>query len=172
MPTGVYIRTAAYKEAQRLASIKRGAKPPSPKGTVWSEERKEKLAKKKKGVPRDAAVKEKMSKTFFKTGSVPFNKGKSHLPLEKNPNWKGGKNKKNPTRPRPEQCEVCGAFGKDFKKGLCYDHDHSTGKFRGWLCTRCNVALGMVKDNTELLEALAKYINDSRVFSASGYKGA
>lgn len=82
---------------------------------------------------------------------------------ERHHGWKGGIDSKtrvrNAPRPRPEQCEVCGVFGRDFKKGLCYDHDHKTGKFRGWLCTRCNLALGMVKDNTETLIALVNYLN-------------
>jgi len=81
-------------------------------------------------------------------------------------NWRGGVSQpykvKNAPRPKPEQCEVCGAFGKDFKRGLCYDHDHTTGKFRGWLCMRCNCALGLVKDNAEILESLAKYIRENK----------
>ena len=28
--------------------------------------------------------------TEFKKGHIPYNKGKEHLPREKNPNWKGG----------------------------------------------------------------------------------
>jgi len=59
-------------------------------------------------------------------------------------------------RKKPEQCEVCGAFDT-----ICFDHDHQTGNFRGWICHRCNFALGLVKDNSELLIALAKYLKDS-----------
>lgn len=66
-------------------------------------------------------------------------------------------------RPRPEQCEVCGAFGKDFKRvGICFDHDHQTGKFRGWICSRCNRILGFARDNSELLVALSDYLKKSR----------
>jgi len=54
---------------------------------------------------------------------------------------------------KPEQCEVCGSFGK-----ICFDHDHNNNKFRGWICWRCNVVLGFVKDSVDLLEALKKYI--------------
>lgn len=66
------------------------------------------------------------------------------------------------TRPKPEQCEICGIFGKELKKGLCFDHDHKTGEFRGWICGRCNCALGLVKDNTETLLALVEYINKNK----------
>jgi hypothetical protein len=82
---------------------------------------------------------------------------------EKSHHWKGGISKKpyahkNATRPKPEQCELCGIYGKELKKGLCYDHDHKTGKFRGWLCGRCNMALGMVNDNSELLSKMSEYV--------------
>jgi hypothetical protein len=100
-------------------------------------------------------------------GKKPKNLGVSFgLSREKNVRWSGGDNNlfraKTAPRPKPIQCEVCGAFGKDFKNGLHLDHDHTTKKFRGWLCCRCNVALGMVKDNTETLIALAEYIKKSR----------
>ena len=62
-------------------------------------------------------------------------------------------------RKKPEQCEICGGFGKDLNKGLCFDHNHETGKFRGWICSRCNVVLGYVEDNPKLLIKLIKYLN-------------
>ena len=38
------------------------------------------------------------------------------------------------------------------------DHDHVTGKVRGLVCTNCNVALGMIRDNPETARKLAKYL--------------
>lgn len=54
---------------------------------------------------------------------------------------------------KPDRCEVCGVKGK-----ICYDHNHATGEFRGWLCSDCNKALGFVHDNPQILEKLADYI--------------
>ena len=150
----------------RAISLANGNKPPSPKGTVWTESRKEKLRQKKLGIKRPEHVREAMAKTHFRVGHSTHNKGRVHLPAERNPQWKGGTSHnykvKQASRPKPDKCEVCGALGSDFKKGLCFDHDHSTGLFRGWLCTRCNVALGMVKENIELLQALIDYIKSGR----------
>ena len=56
-------------------------------------------------------------------------------------------------RPKPEQCEVCSNLGK-----IVFDHDHKTGKFRGWICQNCNLALGFSKDNPETLILLANYL--------------
>ena len=107
-------------------------------------------------------------RTLFKKGQKGYWAGKKrpNMSGENNWLWKGGVGKtraKYAPRPRPEQCEVCGAFGSDTKNGICLDHDHATNKFRGWLCTRCNAALGMVKDNTETLIALSEYLKKSRI---------
>jgi hypothetical protein len=47
-------------------------------------------------------------------------------------------------------------------KLLTVDHDHITGKTRGLLCARCNVGIGMLGDDPEILIAAAKYIQASR----------
>jgi len=77
---------------------------------------------------------------------------------ELNSNWKGGFTKlkekeKLAGRKKPNSCEICGAIGK-----ICFDHDHKTGKFRGWICGRCNFALENARDNSELLIAMADYL--------------
>lgn len=83
----------------------------------------------------------------------------------KHPMWKGGISSryriKTAPRPKPEACEICGSLGRDFKKGLCLDHNHSTGEFRGWICTRCNATIGMVRENLEILTAISDYIKKS-----------
>lgn len=54
----------------------------------------------------------------------------------------------------PSSCYICGLELK-----LCYDHDHTTGDHRGWLCQNCNKGLGNFKDNPKLLEAALRYLN-------------
>ena len=61
-----------------------------------------------------------------------------------------------PTRPRPEVCEVCGC--RNGSGGVHLDHNHETGEFRGWLCMKCNMALGLLNDSLDLLRALTDYL--------------
>jgi hypothetical protein len=41
------------------------------------------------------------------------------------------------------------------------DHDHETGKNRGLLCHRCNVLLGVAKENINVLLGGAEYLEAS-----------
>lgn len=43
-------------------------------------------------------------------------------------------------------CAVCKKV-----KTLCVDHDHRTGKVRGFLCRNCNLAAGHFKDDPDLI---------------------
>lgn len=48
------------------------------------------------------------------------------------------------------RCQVCGDSNK-----LCIDHCHTTGRIRGILCHKCNMALGhyeMVANNPKFME--------------------
>lgn len=56
----------------------------------------------------------------------------------------------------PKYCEVCGS-----KEKLHIDHDHKTGKVRGTLCQRCNIALGLLRDNPVYIENLKIYLMNS-----------
>ena len=56
-------------------------------------------------------------------------------------------------------CAICKAPPETSYCGtLAVDHDHDTGKVRGLLCTRCNTALGSLRDSPEMLRAAANYL--------------
>jgi hypothetical protein len=64
--------------------------------------------------------------------------------------------------PIPRGCEICGA---KFEAGGQYssphwDHDHGSGKGRGWLCINCNTGLGAFADNPAIIELAAKYVRE------------
>ena len=53
-------------------------------------------------------------------------------------------------------CAVCkGASGS---KRYAADHDHATGRVRGILCTSCNSALGLFRENNAIIERAIDYI--------------
>lgn len=58
------------------------------------------------------------------------------------------------------RCKVCGHEGTelgDGKRGLVLDHCHETGRPRAMLCTRCNAALGQMRESPDLIAALWRY---------------
>jgi len=54
-------------------------------------------------------------------------------------------------------CAICKS-----KPAIHIDHDHITNKVRGLLCNNCNTGLGMFGDNTSLMAAGIKYLENNR----------
>ena len=54
------------------------------------------------------------------------------------------------------QCEICGK--KETRRGLSVDHCHKSGKFRGVLCSDCNMGLGFFKDEPALFDKAKIYL--------------
>jgi hypothetical protein len=63
-------------------------------------------------------------------------------------------------RPPPLVCDVC-QMPPDPGRRLHFDHCHTNGHFRGWLCRSCNLALGNVQDDPILLRKLAAYLESN-----------
>jgi recombination endonuclease VII len=56
-------------------------------------------------------------------------------------------------------CEICGTYCK-----LSLDHDHNTGRARGWLCRKCNSGIGYLEDKVELLQKAIAYLEKTGPF--------
>lgn len=56
------------------------------------------------------------------------------------------------------KCAICKDHQKFSAEQLCVDRDHSTGKVRGLLCHRCNICLGLIKDDPKRIMEMLKYL--------------
>jgi hypothetical protein len=60
------------------------------------------------------------------------------------------------------KCAICHQPETRIRLGrvtrLAIDHSHITGKVRKLLCMKCNAAIGLVHESTELLEAAKAYL--------------
>lgn len=54
------------------------------------------------------------------------------------------------------RCGICGGYQKN--KSLAVDHDHETGKVRGLLCGSCNMGIGFLKENEQILRNAIDYL--------------
>lgn len=57
------------------------------------------------------------------------------------------------------RCIICTRHVNELPTKLSVDHDHSTGKIRGLLCTKCNVGIGYFQDNSDLLRKTITYLD-------------
>lgn len=66
-----------------------------------------------------------------------------------------------------DSCAICG-YTEEVKSSrgrlrrLVIDHDHETGMVRDLLCSRCNSALGLFRDDPRVLIAAAQYVTKHR----------
>ena len=69
-----------------------------------------------------------------------------------------------PPRPASGRCQCCGRKAKPVRPGieaLVLDHNHRTGRFRGWVCASCNARIERCKDDSVIQAYIAK--NKKRV---------
>lgn len=57
-------------------------------------------------------------------------------------------------------CKICKTHQSKLTKALAVDHCHLTGKVRGLLCSDCNTAIGLLKDDPKLTGAATEYLKD------------
>ncbi len=56
-------------------------------------------------------------------------------------------------------CEICNS---EFKgKGKHLDHNHDSGMIRGVICPPCNLFMSRVDGDSETIDRLLKYLNES-----------
>jgi hypothetical protein len=64
-------------------------------------------------------------------------------------------------------CAICGQPEKsvDYRtkkvRSMAVDHCHTSGKIRGLLCSDCNTALGLFRENIDFMKSAIKYLEDS-----------
>lgn len=66
-------------------------------------------------------------------------------------------------------CDICQitlveklSEAQDFGEVGHIDHDHVTGRVRGYLCRMCNHMIGNARDRTEVLSAAIRYLEEAR----------
>jgi len=66
-------------------------------------------------------------------------------------------------------CAICGQPERSKITGLLVvDHNHDTKKVRGLLCTNCNIAIGHLRDDPNVLRAAALYLERGGIGDGSG----
>ena len=93
-----------------------------------------------------------------------FHAQKPHIRLRKRElrgGWKKG-TLENAFKKQEGKCAACKApFGVMDPKNMRADHDRITGKFRGLLCIRCNLALSNALYSPKILCTLIDYLESS-----------
>ncbi len=60
------------------------------------------------------------------------------------------------------RCAICRCTEEEAEakssQGFCVDHDHETGAVRNILCSHCNRGIGLLQDDSTVLEAAANYL--------------
>lgn len=55
-------------------------------------------------------------------------------------------------------CAICGQKERMRNRNLHVDHNHRTGIVRGLLCGNCNVGIGNLREDVNLLKSAIKYL--------------
>ena len=76
-------------------------------------------------------------------------------------------------------CAICGQEEEAKSnagsiKRMAVDHDHNTDEVRGLLCQKCNTALGLFKDDADILKRAVEYLSKdhAKYIAEAGHTGA
>jgi len=58
-------------------------------------------------------------------------------------------------------CAICKISKVKLNRDLDVDHCHRTNKVRGLLCSNCNRAIGLLKEDIKIVKELLKYLTNS-----------
>jgi len=64
-----------------------------------------------------------------------------------------------------DRCAICGTdqpVGEGRTAQWNIDHDHVTGAIRGILCSQCNIGIGQLRDDPDLLRRAIAYLEKPR----------
>jgi hypothetical protein len=66
---------------------------------------------------------------------------------------------------KPEVCPICIKLPENFNAPFKWhlDHDPIEKYFRGWLCERCNLAIGSLGDTIEALTRALNYLLEAKI---------
>jgi hypothetical protein len=70
--------------------------------------------------------------------------------------WKS----KRPPDFSPFQCPICNKTTIAGISKIVLDHNHNTGKVRGYLCESCNTGIGRFDDNAEIIRRAISWLNE------------
>ena len=67
------------------------------------------------------------------------------------------------SKAQDDKCAICNKpetqrDRRNRVKSLCVDHNHSSGEVRSLLCSNCNTALGLLKEDVSIFEAAINYL--------------
>lgn len=62
------------------------------------------------------------------------------------------------------RCAICRKppNPQGYRKRLCVDHEHATGRIRGLLCNQCNAGIGQFRDDPEVLRQAAAWLESQQ----------
>lgn len=59
-------------------------------------------------------------------------------------------------------CAICGTSDTGKRKAFAVDHNHTTGKVRGLLCSNCNTGIGNLKEDEGIMLRAMEYLRNTQ----------